>query len=513
MKNEKRGPGFDKPQSPPTLKMGNTYFLGIGINKYQDFTELNNAVKDVTDVGNVLTNRFGFNPKKPYFHLLTDTKATRENIIQALNDLVDKVQPEDRVLIYYSGHGYLRKSTNLGYWLSVDAKNGRIGTYVTNSDVRDIIKAMNCRHILLISDSCFSEKLLTRSVDKGEANTRAYYDWERKKSRWIISSGKGEVPDGEPGKNSPFAEQLLYHLNDVERQINVNGLADKVIKTIQYDYEQQPEASSLYGAGHKGGQFIFYRTGVNPELPEQESTNSSQTKSGKANNEETTATPQAVSIENSKNVLSGNVINVTGDLHIGDKTTNTENTDAINDIKNTTTTSNNKKMPAAPQNLAELKEQLNELVEEDELKAALQLFKKHLHPDSGKSNDLVLLTSRFNSTMKDIKRMIVTREQAKMDFARIKYSLTSYIEGLDEEDVQFFSEDTKVEDTVSKSNASAKLSLLEQEGLIEQAELLTKRINLIRRKLAIETDPSSQFKYEEEIKEFEKKLAAIKEKL
>ncbi len=373
---------------------GNTFFLGIGINQYEHFTKLNNAVKDVTDIGTLLTTQFGFSTEAPFFNLLLDDKATRRNIIKAINQLCLLVQPQDRVLIYYSGHGYLDSSTNLGYWIPVKAEHEFTADYVSNSDVRDLIKSMKCRHILLISDSCFSESLLHRAVVKRPVDNQAFFDWERKASRWVVSSGKGVVPDGKRGDNSPFAKQLLNHLKAVDTQININGLANQVTTSIQYNYEQQPEASPLFGAGHDGGQFIFYKNGVMPtmSLPTVHPT----VKDG--------VTKEAV-----------------------------PKTATIHPINPPPVVVNKK----GPTNLSELKNALNDLVEADELEAALLLFKAHLPTDASLRRDLILLISRFNSTNKDIHRGIVTREAVKMDFARIRYSLTSYIEDLTEEDVLF----------------------------------------------------------------------------
>ena len=156
-----------------------------------------------------------------------------------------------------------------------------------------------------------------------------------------------------------------------------------------------------------------------------------------------------------------------------------------------------------------IRDRLKDLVLADEIKNALELFKKHLHPASEKEKDIILLTSRFNAVTRDINQGIVTRDQANRDFARIRYALTSYIEDLAESDVQFPDE----KQNTFEASATSKLSDLEQRGLIKQAELLQKRINRLRRALALETDPSRQFKYEEEIIDLEAELTMIKEKL
>lgn len=249
--------GFEDPLDD-AVSMGKNHLLAIGIDDYQHFDKLNNAVKDVEDISALLTEQFGFEKSAPCTTILLNEMATRRNIIRQLNKLCEVVNPEDRVLIFYSGHGYLNPKTDLGYWIPIEAERGFTADYIANSSVRDLIKAIDCRHILLISDSCFSGELLVRDVSHDGGGV--YSQWEKNPSRWIFCSGKGVVADGEKGTNSPFAKQLMKHLsNSTKDKININYLADSVIRSVRYNYDQQAEACPLYGAGHDGGQFIFYR--------------------------------------------------------------------------------------------------------------------------------------------------------------------------------------------------------------------------------------------------------------
>ncbi|MEM6317814.1 MAG: caspase family protein [Bacteroidota bacterium] len=458
---------------PETLTIGNTYFLGIGINAYRNFIPLNNAVKDVTDVGNLLTTYFGFSDQKPYFDLKTNGNATRRNIIKAVNELCKIVKREDRVLIYYSGHGYLDDVTEYGYWIPVDAENGFLADYVSNADIQNQIKRMPCRHILLISDSCFSGSLLYREVTKRPADNRAFYDWERKASRWVVTSGKGVVSDGKAGKNSPFAEQLLRHLKEVGDKVNISTLADKVTTTISYNDKQQPEACPLFGAGHEGGQFIFYRNGSGPNIIAPEKIQ--QNNSNRAGSKETEA-PQTAS-----------------------------------NATDTTTKPSTIPPKEAPTNLVELKKQLKDLIEEDELKPAFSLLKEYLVENSSLTDDLILLASRFNSTSKDRRLGLVSRNDARREFAQIKYALKDYVNDMDNSDVHFTAPiPPKV---ISLGDSIGSLDDLEREGLLDEAKYLQKRINRLKKALTMETDANRIFAYEEQVEELTEKLAEVKRKL
>jgi hypothetical protein len=59
----------------------------------------------------------------------------------------------------------------------------------------------------------------------------------------------------------------------------------------------------------------------------------------------------------------------------------------------------------------------------------------------------------------------------------------------------------------------ADLGQLSQEGLREQAELLVRKLNRIRRELAIETDAGRKFQYEMQIEQLEKEIAELKGRL
>jgi len=234
---------------------GKSYLLGIGIDDYQNFLPLKNAVKDVQDISNLLVDKYEF--EQANVTLLINEEATRKNIIKQLKALCTKAKVNDRILIYYSGHGYLDKVTDRGFWIPVDAEKEDESSYVSNANLRDYVKAMKSRHTLLISDSCFSGSLLVRDATRKLSG--AFDTWEKSKSRYVFSSGKGIVSDGEAGKNSPFAKAIIKKLsNPSSSKINIVRLADEVTHSVRWNYEQQPNASVLQFAGHDGGQFVFH---------------------------------------------------------------------------------------------------------------------------------------------------------------------------------------------------------------------------------------------------------------
>lgn len=247
---------------------GSSWFLGIGIDEYLEFSSLNNAVRDVQSIAGLLQENYDLSQDKTIF--LFNREATREKIIISLDWLVKRVQFNDKVLIYYSGHGYLEKQTQKGFWIPYDAQQDNKAQYIRNSTIRDYMDDLPARHNLLISDSCFSGSLLVRGTTR---SSDMFNELDSRPSRWVLCSGREqeEVADGVPGANSPFASAILEVLgrND-QAVINISKLADQVMEITRSNYHQLPEGGPLFGTGHKGGQYVFRKkdTAFSPDTAE-----------------------------------------------------------------------------------------------------------------------------------------------------------------------------------------------------------------------------------------------------
>jgi len=77
--------------------------LLIGINKYAELPWLSGSRNDVGVMKEILIRRYGFTEDN--ITTLFDEAATRAAILEALENFVAKVGPNDTVLVHYSGHG------------------------------------------------------------------------------------------------------------------------------------------------------------------------------------------------------------------------------------------------------------------------------------------------------------------------------------------------------------------------------------------------------------------------
>jgi uncharacterized caspase-like protein len=139
---------------------GEKRLLIIGIDEYQGNTyhSLSNAKRDVQRFSKILEEKYGFILAQPP---LFDSGATSYNIIDALIDLSNSGNEEDTLIIYFAGHGLQHGISKKGCWVPFDGNDGQ-RTFIFNSAVLDHIEAIPAKHILLISDSCYSGTFISR---------------------------------------------------------------------------------------------------------------------------------------------------------------------------------------------------------------------------------------------------------------------------------------------------------------------------------------------------------------
>jgi hypothetical protein len=238
-------------------KLGSYGALLIGINDYNDpkIPDLETAVNDVTAMAKLLKERYGFQVK-----LLLNRKATREGIYRALRKLASSAKLDDSVLIYYAGHGDLDRTYDDGWWIPVDAKGGNPVTYLDNGQVQKAMRSMKARHVLLISDSCYSGTLFGQvSSMPPIINDKYYLNLYNERSRWGITSGnKTPVSDYGTGSHSVFAYQLLKQLRNNEKPyISTQELYTRIAPIISNNSEQTPLCRPIRNTGDQGGGFVF----------------------------------------------------------------------------------------------------------------------------------------------------------------------------------------------------------------------------------------------------------------
>ncbi|MEM9936401.1 MAG: SUMF1/EgtB/PvdO family nonheme iron enzyme [Bacteroidota bacterium] len=242
-----------------TRSAGNNWLLTIALDEYQDenIPNLFNPVQDAQQIENVLKNQYGFAGER--IIRCFDKEATRSSILKNLNKVRKKAEENDSVIIYHAGHGILNDRKTRGFWISYDANQDDIYSCVRYSAIIESIEDFSCRHVLLISDSCYAGSMIkTRDVLFGADQDLG--EIFKTPSRWIITSGRNKpVADGVSGEGSPFALSLIDQLKKNTDTLRVSTLADKVLELTENktNKKQTPNFGQLVINGNEGGQFIF----------------------------------------------------------------------------------------------------------------------------------------------------------------------------------------------------------------------------------------------------------------
>jgi hypothetical protein len=230
--------------------------LIIGVSDYQyngpGLPSLDKPAKDAEKLYQVLTAKYAF----PLQNTTLLKNPTREQMIDAFDALIRRVNEKDNVLIFYAGHGHHEKETGFGYWLPSDAKRDSRSAWIPNSQIKDYIGAMKAKHALLITDACFSGSIFkTRRVDAA-ALTLKISEIYRDKSRKAMTSGNlSEVPD-----ESYFIRYLLKSLDENEQVFMTStSLFSRIFDPVTNNTTTSPQYGVIQGAGDEGGDFIFFK--------------------------------------------------------------------------------------------------------------------------------------------------------------------------------------------------------------------------------------------------------------
>ena len=146
--------------SVPSSAVQQSYALVIGIAHYQnlpDSAQLRYPDRDAESIYTTLISEQGGQFPANHVHMLTGAQATRSNILQELEKWLPSVTaPDDRVLIYFAGHGFI--SGGKGYLAPYDINlkdipNTSISMETLGSLIGTTIKG---KWKVLLTDACHS---------------------------------------------------------------------------------------------------------------------------------------------------------------------------------------------------------------------------------------------------------------------------------------------------------------------------------------------------------------------
>lgn len=246
----------EEPAAESGLMTGKYHALLIAVQDYAnpEIGKLDYPLSDARQLMAVLGSRYTFD--RANITLLHN--PDRRTIYKTLQSMRKQLKAEDSLLIFYAGHGMWLDDMKQGFWLPRDAAGlNDPSDWIPNSNIRDYIKAIKAKHILLIADACFSGGIFKLRDAQISPDTSMEKIYELPSRKAMTSGSLKTVPD-----QSVFVEFLIKRLaENKDPYLDAHKLFARMREGVIHNSrtKQTPLYGAINEAGDEGGDFIFVR--------------------------------------------------------------------------------------------------------------------------------------------------------------------------------------------------------------------------------------------------------------
>ncbi|SVE37250.1 uncharacterized protein METZ01_LOCUS490104, partial [marine metagenome] len=238
-----------------------------------NLSNLDYAVADAEAVKDMLINKFDYPENN--VKLLLNEEANKANIVNVISDVSLKAGDNERILVFFAGHGEtmdLPAGGEMGFLLPVDGnENNLYASAIRMDDLKDFSYLSKSKHMLFLVDACYGglAAVGTRSLE--QTNTPNYLEKiSNIKSRQIITAGGKEekVIEKSEWGHSAYTKNLLSGLNDELADINEDGyitaleLGSYLSEKVTFDSESR-QTPQLRRLTSDEGEFVFFGSSNN----------------------------------------------------------------------------------------------------------------------------------------------------------------------------------------------------------------------------------------------------------
>jgi len=243
--------------TPVEVAYGRQWALIVGINRYDAWPRLENAVLDARTVRDLLVNRFEYTPAD--IHELYDGQATYAAVMEQLQFFSRQLGEDDNLFIYFSGHGYVDQF-DTGYLVPVNAPENPEANpvLITNQVLTGFLTKCRARHIFVVSDACFAGSLFQQL--KSGARVPPAELVQLKSRQGLTSSRMHTASDGQAGRHSPFARLFIEYLQLDKPFISATEVSAFLENQLpaQTGDGQVPIGRHFQNVGDSGGELYFF---------------------------------------------------------------------------------------------------------------------------------------------------------------------------------------------------------------------------------------------------------------
>lgn len=212
--------------------------LIIGNAQYQNEKPLKNPVNDAHALARTLKEDLQFDD------VIERSNVTRRELGRLIDQLGQRAQGADAVVVYYSGHGMQGAGGN--YLIPVDAQITSTEDVklegVPANDVVEVLNNSGARVALLILDACRDNPFRTRT--KGGSKGLARMNVSGGNLLVAYATQEGDTADDGSGSNSPYAQALVQNLK--RKDLRVLEVFDEVAQQVKASTAQK-QRPTRYG--------------------------------------------------------------------------------------------------------------------------------------------------------------------------------------------------------------------------------------------------------------------------